>query len=181
MKAKLLLATLATLFVADAMAQSYRSCSYHYDRWGRRVRTCRTVYHRPAPNPVGDAIVVGAVAGATAGYLASTCAPEVVDGNLSATERALVEIAQKEDFANAEQFQNIVDQIVKTHDIKEKMGLYFSLVDVKDTTEIVHFIGARDHELEAYAQILEQKAELTSEQANLVVNTLVSTLKGGLR
>lgn len=181
MKVKLVIAAFTTLMAVDALAQSYRTCSWHYDRWGRRVQTCRVVHHRPAPNPVGDAIVVGAVAGATAGYLASTCAPEVVDGNLSATERALVELSLTEDFAEAHAFNEIVETIVKTHDAQEKMGLYFSLVDLKDATEIVQFIGARDNELGAYAQVLEQNAELSSEQAMQVVETLAQTLRGGLR
>jgi hypothetical protein len=181
MKAKLILAALSTLMVVDAVAQTYRQCTWHTDRWGRRVQTCRTVTHRPAPNPVGDAIIVGAVAGATAGWLASTCAPEVVDGNLSATERALVDLSLSEDFADAHSFQGMVEDIVKTMDAQEKMGKYFSLVDLKDATEIVHFIGARDEELSSYAQILEQKADLSSEQAMLVVEKLTQTLRGGLR
>lgn len=179
MKAQYLIGALATLLTVDAFAQSYRQCTYHRDRWGNSYQRCRVVHSRP--NPVGDAVVIGAIAGGTAGYLASTCAPEIVEGNLSATERALVEIANTEDFIEAEKFQDIVDQIIKTHDAKEKMGLYLTLVDVEDATEIAHFIGARESELSKYVQVLEARADLSSEQAQLVVEKMISTLKGGLR
>jgi hypothetical protein len=180
MKAHYLIGALATLLTVDAFAQSYRQCTYHRDRWGNSYQRCRVVHHRPS-NPTNDAVVIGAIAGGTAGYLASTCAPEIVEGNLSATERALVEIANTEAFEQAEKFQDIVDQIITTHDAKEKMGLYLTLVDVNDATEIAHFIGARENELSNYTQALEARADLSSEQAQLVVEKMITTLKGGLR
>lgn len=179
---KTTLGLFAALTVADAFAQTYRSCTVSYDRWGRAVQTCRTIRRTPPRrNNTNDAVVIGAITGATAGYLASTCAPEVVNGNMTATERALNELAASEGFADAEKFQGIVAQVNETQDAETKMGLYFTLVDVKDPTEIVQFIGARDEELKAYAQVLERNAELSSEQADLVVQKLVTTLKGGLR
>lgn len=178
---KTTLGLFAALMVADSFAQTYRSCTVSYDRWGRAVQTCRTIRRTPPRSDVGDAVVIGAITGATAGYLASTCAPEVVNGNMTATERALNELAASPDFADAEKFQGIVAQVNETQDAETKMGLYFTLVDVKDPTEIVQFIGARDEELKAYAQVLEKNAELSSEQADIVVQKLVTTLKGGLR
>jgi hypothetical protein len=179
---KMTLGLFSVLMVADSFAQSYRSCTVSYNRWGRAVQTCRTIRTQaPRRTNTNDAVVIGAITGATAGYLASTCAPEVVNGNLSATERALNELAMSENFAQAEKFQGIIAQINETEDTETKMGLYFTLVDVKDPTEIVQFIGARDEDLKAYAQVLEKNAELSSEQADLVVQKLVSTLKGGLR
>jgi len=167
--------------IVGAFAQSYRQCTYHRDRWGNTYQQCRVVHHRPHNPNTGDAVIVGAIAGATAGYLASTCAPEMVEGNLSATERALVEIANTEAFADAEKFQDIVDQVITTQDAKEKMGLFLTLVDVSDATEIAHFIGARESELSKYTQSLEARADLSSEQAQLVVEKMITTLKGGLR
>lgn len=171
-----LLATAST----SAYAHSRTRCHTSYDRWGNANRICRTVHHRHHRSDTDDAVVIGALAGATAGYLSSTCAPEVVNGNVTATDRALNEIASSEDFSKAVKFQDIVGQINTTTDTKEKMGLYFTLVDVEDSNEIAHFIGARDSELRSYAQKLEQNAELSAEQADLVVKKLVQTLKGGL-
>lgn len=170
------LALLTMLFTT--LAQARTTCYYSYDRWGNATRVCRTHY-RPAPT--NDAVVVGAIAGATAGLVFSSCAPEVVEGNITATDRVLSEIVSKEEFKDAQTFQNLVQTIVATEDTKEKMGLYFTLVDVKDATEIAYFLGARDNELAKYTQALEAKADLSSEQADLVVRELAQTLRGSLR
>lgn len=179
MKKLSILAVLTMIF--STVAQAYTTCTYSYDRWGNRTRVCRTTHHRPAPNPVGDAVVVGAVAGATAGLLLSSCAPEVVEGNISATDRVLLELSASEDFQDAQTFQALVSSIVATEDTQEKMGQYFTLVDVKDATEIAYFLGARDNELAKYAQALEAKADLSSEQSDKVVRELAKTLRGSLR
>lgn len=180
MKKTIALAAIFATVTTTVYAHSQTRCRTTYDRWGNSSRVCRTVNHRHHHSDTGDAVVIGALAGATAGLFASTCAPEVVDGNVSATDRALNEIASSQDFSKAEKFQGIVDQINNTEDTKEKMGLYFTLVDVQDSSEIAHFIGARDSELREYAQKLEQNADLSAEQADLVVGKLVQTLKGGL-
>lgn len=174
------LAALIATASTSVYAHSRTRCHTNYDRWGNPHRVCRTIHHRHHHSDTSDAVVIGALAGATAGYFSSSCAPEVVDGNVSATDRALNEIASSEDFSKAVKFQDIVAQINDTADTKEKMGLYFTLVDVKDSNEIAHFIGARDTELRGYAQKLEQNADLSAEQADLVVKKLVQTLKGGL-
>lgn len=179
MKKTIALAAIIASVTTSVYAHSRTRCRTSYDRWGNSRRVCRTVNHRHHSN-TGDAVVVGALAGATAGLFASTCAPEVVDGNVSATDRALNEIADSQDFAKAQKFQEIVDQINDTKNIEEKMGLYFTLVDVQDSEEIAHFIGARDSELREYAQKLEQNADLSAEQADLIVGKLVQTLKGAL-
>lgn len=180
MKKTIALAAVLATVTTSVYAHSQTRCRTTYDRWGNRNRVCRTVHHRHHRSDTSDAVVVGALAGATAGLFASSCAPEVVDGNISATDRALNEVAASEDFAQASKFQSIVEQINNTKETKEKMGLYFTLVDVEDSSEIAHFIGARDSELREYAQKLEQNADLSAEQADLVVSKLVQTLKGGL-
>jgi|GEM_PF-7063053 5'-3' exonuclease len=178
MKNIIVLAVISASVISSVYAHSRTRCRTTYDSWGNSRQVCRTVNHRHSSS--GDAIIIGALAGYTAGIFASTCAPEVVNGNVSATDRALNEIAASKEFAKAEEFQFIVDQINQTKDTKEKMGLYFTLVDVKDSSEIAHFIGARDSELREYAQKLEVNADLSAEQADLVVTKLVQTLKGGL-
>lgn len=168
---------LASITSTSVLAHTSTRCRTTYDRWGNSRRVCRTVHHRHGSD---DAIIIGAAAGAVAGFFASSCAPEVVDGNVSATDRALNEIVTSKDFEEAQKFQEIVGQINDTQDTRKKMGLYFSLVDVKDSNEIAHFIGARESDLRQYAQKLELNAELSAEQADIVVKKLVQTLKGGL-
>lgn len=170
------LAVVTILF--STYAQARTSCYYSYDRWGNRTRVCRTHTYSSSTS---DSVVAGAIAGATAGLVLSSCAPEVVEGNVTATDRVLLDLARQDDFKDAAKFQNLVETIVATQDTKEKMALYFTLVDVKDTTEIAYFLGARDNELAKYTQALEEKADLSSEQAQIVVNNLTTTLRGTLR
>lgn len=159
---------------------AHRQCRTRYDRWGNRVTRCHSHTHHHHSD-TADAVVAGAVIGATAGVLAATCAPEVMEGNATATDKALANLANSEAFAGAEKFKAMVAETAAVADTKTKIASYFALVDVTDATEMAYFLGARKDEFGKYGQILAEKADLSSEQAETVVNELVSTLKGNLR
>lgn len=162
---------------------SYRKvCSYQYDGWGRRVKICRTEArnHHHRHSRTGD-VVAGAVVGAAAGAMVASCAPEVVDGNVNATEKVLMKLIAEPGFGGEEQFKKEVNRIAKIRDVKTKVSEYFKMVDVNTSEDIAHFAGARDEDYSKYADSLADNTGLSQDNAMKVVDSLIVSLKGSLR
>lgn len=144
---------------------------YYPPRRGGYDRPRRDYPRHPRRYPRRDTVVVGAA-----------CAPEVLEGNVKATDRTLAGLAKSEQFAQATTFQSEVARIAKIQDAAEKSAAYFDLVgvDATDSKQVVEFIGAREV---SGAQLVElqRNADLSAEQANTVASKLQATLKGGLQ
>lgn len=180
--ATLSLAVMTIATISDAFAGYYTTrCHYRTGRWGHTTRVCRQVYVRTHNDDVADAVIIGAAAGAVAGALATTCAPEVVNGNVEATQNILSDIAKSPEFEGADKFTSLVNAIESEKNVEKKINAYFSLVGVESTEDMAYFVGARDEELADYAEILATNTELSNEQANIVAKKLSSSLRGGLR
>ena len=59
-----------------------------------------------------------------------------------------------------------------------KMGAYLRLVGVTSSSDIVHFIGAKEQELPAYELTLAVKLKLSPEQAQVATAFLQALLRG---
>jgi len=114
------------------------------------------------------------------GIIITSCAPEVVIGNVSATDNVLINLANSKEFTDATKFKTEVNNIVTTEDLEVKMAKYFQMVDVKTSEDIAYFVGAREEEYQKYESIITENLDLNSQQAEIVVKSLVTTLKGNL-
>ena len=106
------------------------------------------------------------------------CAPEVVEGNLAATDRILIDLSKTDEFSSATQFKSTVEELSKISDNKEKVNKYFSLVGVNGNSskEVVEFIGARTHD--KYMPAAVKNLGLNAEQARTLVSEMAAGLKG---
>lgn len=111
-----------------------------------------------------------------------SCAPEVVDGNMTATERTLKTVLASADFAQASQFKSLVSQISSLKNPSAKVAQYFALigVDSRDSAAVAEFIGAREIKSQ-WLSSLERSAQLTSAQADFVASKLQTALRGSLQ
>ncbi len=176
--------TLALFTVASsAMAhnQYQKQCYWSQNYWGQQQKVCQNVYvqhsHNDGLSNLETGLIIGGAALVTAGAVSSSCAPEVLKDNVSATDKALLKITKKEEFSSADAFNTKVAAIAKQKDVKVKMANYFDLLNLKTSDEIFHFIGARKEELKKYESVLAENADLNAEQAEMVVSTLIKTLK----
>ena len=110
------------------------------------------------------------------------CAPEVVDGNVKATDRALSELAASSAFASAKTFRAQVSKIATVKKSADKADQYLALVgvDAGNSEAVVEFIGARDVKGQ-WLSSLEKNSNLTSKQAEAVATKLQNVLRGGLQ
>ena len=110
-----------------------------------------------------------------------SCAPEVVDGNVKATDRTLKTLAASSQFANAKTFKAQVSKISALKKSGEKANKYLALVgiDAHNSQAVVDFIGAREVKGQ-WLNSLEKNSRLTSAQAETVARELQSVLRGGL-
>jgi hypothetical protein len=109
------------------------------------------------------------------------CAPEAVEGNLSASDRILSELARSQDFASATVFKAEVARTAALPS-EQRISAYFKAVGVNpaDSKEVAEFIGAREPQ-PRHLRALEGQMGLTSAQANVVAERLSTSLRGGLR
>lgn len=159
----------AITFSVTASAACWTKC--HYGYWGqKRCKTvCRTDYpsyphHHHSHHQVH-----------------MNCAPEVVSGNLAATERVLSDLIARPEFASEEKFKSEVVRIAKINDDKRKVSEFFKMVDVSTSEDIAHFIGAREEEYSKYTDSLIDNTDLSKDNAERVVESLVTSLKGNLK
>jgi hypothetical protein len=109
------------------------------------------------------------------------CAPEVVDGNLKATDRTLSELAASSEFAGAVTFKAELHRI---QGLAPEMRIteYFKSVgiDAGNTEQVANFIGAREVQNENLAA-LKSNMKLSDQQARTLIQSLAVSLAGGLR
>ncbi len=169
-----------------AHTQYKTECYWTTDYWGYSKQVCHQVavhhthHHHDHDSDLSDVeagLIIGGAALITAGAVSSACAPEMVTDNVTATDKALLKITKKEEFASADSFNAKVAAIAKQKDVKVKMANYFSLLNLKTSEDVFYFIGARKEELKKYESVLSENADLNAEQAELVVSTLIKTLK----
>ena len=110
------------------------------------------------------------------------CAPEVVDGNVKATDRTLKTLAASSDFATAKTFKAQVSKISAQDSAGVKADQYLALagIDSKDSEAVVEFIGAREVKGQ-WLNALEKNSNLSSSQAETVAKQLQTVLRGGLQ
>lgn len=110
------------------------------------------------------------------------CAPEVLEGNVAATDRTLKTIAAQPDFAQAAQFKAEVARIAAIQAPDQRAAEYFKLVGVdgSDKNAVANFIGARDVNPQTLVE-LQRSTGLTDAQANKVASELQVALRGNLQ
>lgn len=106
------------------------------------------------------------------------CAPEVVEGNLKATDRVLTELSQTPDFANAKKFKSEVVRIQKlSPDDRVNEYLKEAGINPQSEDEIVRFIGERGPQ-EKNVAALKAHMGLSDQQAQVVIQRLTQALAG---
>lgn len=103
------------------------------------------------------------------------CAPEVIHGNMSATERALTELSNGP-LSSALKFKAKVEE-ARTLQESERMDVYLKLVGVQNDADVVEFITEREVSSK-YIESLKVNADLNEEQARLVINKISASLLG---
>jgi hypothetical protein len=112
----------------------------------------------------------------------SSCAPEVVEGNVAATQRVLSALAASPEFASASQFKTVVNEISAVRGDDARVARYFGLIgiDSHDSAAIADFVGAREVR-GTWLMSLEKSTGVTSAQADLVASRLQKALRGDLQ
>jgi hypothetical protein len=110
-----------------------------------------------------------------------SCAPEVVKGNVAATDRVLATLSASPEFSNAQQFKTVVSKIAREK-TAAKVDRYFALigVDAHDSKAVAEFIGARDVR-GAWLSSLERSTGVSGTQAETVARELQKALRGSLQ
>ena len=113
---------------------------------------------------------------------AISCAPEVVKGNVAATERTLNTLIATPEFKSATVFKKSVSFIASQKAASAKVELYFSLIgiDSRDSKAVAEFMGARDVR-GAWLGALEKNAGLNAAQSTAVASKLQTALRGSLQ
>jgi hypothetical protein len=111
-----------------------------------------------------------------------SCAPEIIQGNVAATDRILKDLSNSKNFANAGRFRAVVAQISKQKDARVRMSAYLALADVNaaNPTEVAHFVGERSVP-EAQLAALARSTNLDRTQAAVVIESLDRGLRGSLQ
>ncbi len=161
------IATLAVsaILLASTVAQAqYYGPGYGRGRWHRGDRWG---HHRHGRSDVAVGVA---------------CAPEVLQGNVSAADRTLATLAKSSEFASAKTFQEAVKEIGAVPAANERAADYFALVgvDVTNKDAVVEFIGARSVESK-YVVELQRQTGLNDAQATKVASELQNTLRGNLQ
>lgn len=112
----------------------------------------------------------------------SSCAPEVVEGNVAATQRVLSSLAASPEFASASRFKTVINEIAAVRGDEARVARYFSLIgiDSRDSAAIADFIGAREVR-SAWLASLEAATDVTPAQADLIASRLQTALRGDLQ
>lgn len=108
-------------------------------------------------------------------FMTPMCAPEVQEGNLAATERVLNELAHSE-LKNAPRFKAYIEKVSKL-EAKDKVAAYARFAGVNSDADLVQLIGAREVD-SRYVQTLSLNAQISEDQAKLVLLKLSSALLG---
>ena len=106
------------------------------------------------------------------------CAPEVKQGNIAATDKALKDLAENE-LNDSGKFKQIISDAVSLS-VDARMSAYLKLVGVADDKELVEFIGAREIN-QKYINSLSTNADLSEAQSRLVIERLSASLLGKIK
>ena len=111
-----------------------------------------------------------------------SCAPEVVDGNVNATERTLNEVVATPQFASATAFRAEIQSIAKLKNQNAKVTKYFALIGIDGSSNeaVANFIGARNINPE-WITNLQRATQLNDQQADVVARRLQIALRGNLK
>lgn len=165
----------ALVFMTAGLAHAYTPCPPGVPAW-----ECDNVN----PNPI-DRWPDRDIPGHAPDYGHShpiTCAPEVVQGNVAATERVLAQLAKSPEFASASQFTSTLASISHEKSANTKVARYFALigVDANDSSAVAEFVGAREVRGQ-WLSSLEQSTGLTAAQSSRVATELQTALRGNLQ
>jgi hypothetical protein len=118
------------------------------------------------------------------GYVGGTiaCSPEVVQGNVAATDRVMSELIATPDFATAKTFKAEIAQVAKMKDSAERADAYMKLagIDSAKKSAVADFVGSRNAK-GAWITDLQRNSDLTSAQAEAVALKLQTALRGNLQ
>jgi hypothetical protein len=112
----------------------------------------------------------------------ASCAPEVVDGNVAATQRVLASLASSPEFAKAQQFKSVVHEIATVRAGETRVARYFALIgiDSRDSAAVAEFVGAREVR-GTWLASLEKSTGVTPAQADVIASKLQNALRGDLQ
>ena len=110
------------------------------------------------------------------------CAPEVVEGNIAATDRTLKTVIAEPAFANATEFKTEVNRIAAIPNTNDKLGEYFGMIGIDSNNKdaVAEFVGARDVN-GRWTDALQHNVGLNADQASTVAAQLQTALRGGLQ
>lgn len=113
--------------------------------------------------------------------VSQACAPEVVDGNLKATDQVLNKLAASPSFAKAELFKSELQRI-QALGPDERIAAYFKEVGIDPSNEdqIANFVGERSPQ-QSNIDALKKNMGLSDAQASQVISSLTQALAGGLQ
>ena len=112
----------------------------------------------------------------------TSCAPEVLEGNVAATSRTLNALARSSDFKDASAFRAKLAQISSAKSDSARMNRYLALIgiDANDSAAVAGFIGAREVR-GTWLTSLEKSTGLSAAQADVVAQQLRNALRGSLQ
>lgn len=112
----------------------------------------------------------------------ASCAPEVVEGNVAATERTLRSLALSPEFADASTFRAVVSRVAHVRSAAAKVAQYFALIgiDSRNRAAVADFVGARAIRPE-WLGALERTTDLNADQSAKVASELQQALRGNLQ
>lgn len=115
-------------------------------------------------------------------YYDFSCAPEVVEGNLKATERVLKEASESEAFANEVKFQKQLEELSNPElETQAKINILFKDLGIspENYEEIYAFVGAREVPIKA-VDALRENLEMSKENAELLAGKVQKALLGSM-
>ena len=169
--------TVLVLMVSGlAHAQSYTPPPPGTPAWERNDSSPNPIDHYPDRDIPGHAPRYGG------GIAIASCAPEVVQGNVAATERTLTAVSATPAFASAVEFKSLIGSIAATKNQQAKVAKYFAMigVDASKSADVADFVGAREIRAQ-WLSSLERSGHLTSSQADTVARQLQAALRGSLQ
>ncbi|MBY0472471.1 hypothetical protein K2X30_15000 [bacterium] len=108
------------------------------------------------------------------------CSPEVVEGNVAATDRVLSDLASQPEFASASFFKSEIARM-QALPVEQRVHQYFQFAGINpnNVEEIAQFVGMRIA-APKYVNALKANAGLADAQADRVVTDLSRALRGQL-
>ena len=108
----------------------------------------------------------------------ASCAPEVVAGNLAATDRVLHNFLS--DPRASKKFKDEVSSALSEENLESKVSKLFTLVGVDTPEQMATFIDPKA-DLQPYVQAALDKLEISADFSQEVASTLKQELRGGLQ